>query len=289
MDYFYHILVLVCIYSVLAVSLDLLIGQTGILSLAHAAFCGFGAYTSALLAVEYGAPFLAGLALGMVIASLASLVISLCSIRLRLDYLAIATFSFQMIVFHCLNNWTELTRGPFGVSGIPEPSFFVSSLDENLMFLMLAAILAAMAQFVVWGISRSPYGRVLRAIRGDEWFAQAMGKNTRGFKVTVIAVSAALAASAGSVQAHYMTYIDPTSYTVMESILVASMVIIGGAGNPWGATLGALLLVCLPEALRFVGLPDSVAANVRQLIYGGALVVMLVTRPRGLFGRYVLK
>jgi branched-chain amino acid transport system permease protein len=117
-------------------------------------------------------------------------------------------------------------------------------------------------------------------------FAQAMGKNTLRFKVTAFAVSAVLAALAGSLYAHYVTYIDPTSFTVMESILVISMVIIDGTGSLWGPMIGAIVLVMLPEALRFLGLPSSVAANLRQIVYGVLLVVMMMIRPGGLMGRY---
>lgn len=286
MEYFLHILVLIGIYTILAVSLDLLAGHTGLLSIAHAAFYGLGAYTSALLAVHTGAPFLVGIVVGMAVAALVSLVVSLPSLRLHDDYFVIATFGFQMILFSVFNNWMDVTRGPLGIPGIPQPSFFGWILQSHIGFVVLAALLAAFSYVVVGRISTSPFGRVLRAIREDEVFAQALGKNTLRFKVTAFAVSAALAASAGSLYAHYITYIDPTSFTVMESILVISMVIIGGAGSPWGPLIGAVVLVTLPEALRFVGLPSSVAANLRQIFYGTLLVVMMMVRPRGLVGQY---
>lgn len=286
MEYLLHILVLIGIYTILAVSLDLLAGHTGLLSIAHAAFYGLGAYTSALLAVHMGAPFLVGILVGMAVAALVSLVVSLPSLRLHDDYFVIATFGFQMILFSVFNNWMDVTRGPLGIPGIPQPSIFGWTLQSHVGFVVLAAILATFAYVVVGRISTSPFGRVLRAIREDEVFAQALGKNTLRFKVIAFAVSAALAASAGSLYAHYITYIDPTSFTVMESILVISMVIIGGAGSPWGPLIGAVVLVVLPEALRFVGLPSSVAANLRQIFYGTLLVVMMMVRPRGLVGQY---
>jgi branched-chain amino acid transport system permease protein len=126
----------------------------------------------------------------------------------------------------------------------------------------------------------------MQSVGRKEVFAQAMGKNTLRFKVTAFAVSAVLAALAGSLYAHYVTYIDPTSFTVMESILVISMVIIDGTGSLWGPMIGAIVLVMLPEALRFLGLPSSVAANLRQIVYGVLLVVMMMIRPGGLMGRY---
>lgn len=286
MEYLIHILVLIGIYTTLSVSLDLLAGYTGLLSIAHAAFYGLGAYTSALLAVNLGAPFAAGLLAGVFVAVLVSFIVSLPSLRLHDDYFVIATFGFQMILFSLFNNWMDLTRGPLGIPGIPQPVLFGWVVQSHLGFLVLAAALAGFAYLVVDRIATSPFGRVLRAIREDEVFAKAMGKNILRFKVSAFAVSAALAASAGSLYAHYVTYIDPTSFTVMESILVISMVIIGGAGSRWGPVIGAVVLVLLPEALRFLGLPSGVAADLRQVIYGILLVLMMMFRPQGLVGRY---
>ena len=286
MDYVLHILILVSIFTILSISLDLLAGHAGLLSIAPAAFYGLGAYTSALFATRLGAPFVIGVLAGTAVAVLVSFVVSLPSLRLKDDYFVIATFGFQMILFSIFNNWMGLTRGPLGIPGIPQPVIFGWHVTSHLDFLILAAGFAAFAYFIVWRITSSPFGRVLHAIREDEVFAEAHGKNTLYFKVTAFAVSAALAASAGSLYAHYITYIDPTSFTVMESILIISMVIIGGAGSLWGPLLGAVVLVTLPEALRFVGLPSAVAANLRQIIYGSLLIIMMMFRPRGLVGKY---
>lgn len=286
MEYLFHILVLIGIYTILAVSLDLLAGHTGLLSIAHAAFYGLGAYTSALLAVHFGTPFLVGVLTGMAVAVLISLVVSLPSLRLYDDYFVIATFGFQMILFSIFNNWMDLTRGPLGIPGIPQPEIFGWTVQSHVGFVVLSAAFAITAYLVVGRLTTSPFGRVLRSIREDEVFAQSLGKNTLCFKVIAFAVSAALAALAGSLYAHYITYIDPTSFTVMESILVISMVVIGGAGSPWGPLIGAVVLVILPEALRFIGLPSAAAANLRQIFYGAVLVIMMMVRPRGLVGRY---
>jgi branched-chain amino acid transport system permease protein len=286
MDYLLHILVLVCIYATLTLSLDLLAGHTGLLSIAHAAFFGLGAYTSAILALRFGATFAMGVLMGMAVASVASLVASLPSQRLSDDYFVITTFGFQVIVSSVFNNWVGATRGPLGIPGIPPPTIFGWTFRTPFGFVVLAAALATLAYLVVDRVSTSPFGRVLRAIREDEVFAHSLGKNTHLFKVAVFALSAALAASAGSLYAHYIAYIDPTSFTVTESILVVSMVIIGGAGSRAGPVIGAAVLVILPEALRFIGLPGSAAANLRQIIYGTLLVIMLIVRPRGLVGKY---
>jgi branched-chain amino acid transport system permease protein len=286
MDYLLHILVLFAIYTILAASYDLLAGHSGLLSVAHAAFYGLGAYASALMAVDLGAPFLVGVLAGIAVAVVISFAISLPTLRLRGDYFVIATFGFQIILFSVLNNWIALTRGPLGIPGIPPPSILGLRIQSRVGFLLLALSFAAFAYFIVWRVSASPIGRVMHAVREDEVFAQSLGKNTVRFKMVAFAVSAALAASAGSLYAHYITYVDPTSFTVMESILIISMVIIGGAGSPWGPLLGAVVLVALPEALRVVGFPDAVAANLRQIVYGALLVIMMMFRPRGLVGRY---
>jgi branched-chain amino acid transport system permease protein len=231
-----------------------------------------------------GVTFLTGLACGVAVAVVASLAVSLPSLRLHEDLLAISTFGFQLILFNLFQNWVEVTRGPLGIAGIRPPSLFGWVADSPLKFLLLAASLAAIAYTVVLRLAGSPFGRVLRAIREDEVFAQTLGKNTVAFKVKAFAVSAALAAAAGSLYAHFAGYIDPSSFTVMESVLVISMVIVGGAGSRWGPLIGAAVLVTLPEALRFVGLPAATAANLRQLLYGALLVAMMLARPAGLAG-----
>ena len=286
MDYLLHILIVIALYSIVTLSLDLVWGHGGFLCIAHAGFYGLGAYASALLTTRAGMPFLVGVLVGMAVAILISFIISLPSLRLDGDHFVIATFGFQMILFSIFNNWMELTRGPLGIPGIPQPVIFEWHVDSHWEFLVLASIFAVFAYLVVWRLTSSPFGRVLHAIREDEVFAKAHGKNTLYFKVSAFAVSAALAAMAGSLYAHYITYIDPSSFTVMESILIISMVIVGGAGSAWGPLVGAMVLVMLPEALRFVGLPSTVAANVRQIIYGGLLIVMIMFRPRGLVGKY---
>lgn len=288
MNYLLHILILVGIYATLAYSLDLLVGHTGLLSLAQAAFYGLGAYVSGLLAVNFGAPFMVGALAGAASATMLSFLVSLPSLRLRGDYFIIATFGFQMIVFSIFSNWIEVTRGPLGIADIPPPAILGWSISTTSGVAALSCALAALACVLVSQVARSPFGRVLRAIREDEIFAEALGKSTFRFKILAFALSGGVAGCAGALYAHYFTYIDPTSFTAMESVLVLAMVIVGGAGSKWGPLLGAAMLVILPEALRFLGLPIGVASNLRQVFYGSLLVVMMVFRPQGLVGRYRL-
>lgn len=286
MEYIFHILILVCIYSVLAASLDLLAGHAGLISFSQAGFYGIGAYASAVTVVHFELPFLVGVLTGMVIAIVASLLVSLPSLRLHGDYFVIATFGLQIILHSLFVNWTGLTGGSLGLAGIPPPSVFGWTIQTSVHFVVLFATFGIMSFLVIFLLAQSPFGRVLHAIREDELLVQSLGKNSLLFKINACAVSAALASIAGSLYAHYAGYIDPSSFSATESILVISMVIIGGAGNPVGSLLGAILLIAIPELLRFVGLPATLAANLRQISYGVLIVVVLAVRPRGLVGKY---
>ncbi len=286
MIYLLHIFILIGIYIILSVSLNLLAGYTGILSMAHAAFFGVGAYVVALLALNVHTPFILNIFLAIIAAGAFGAIVGIPSLRIKDDYFIIATFAFQIITFSVLNNLVSFTGGPMGLPGIPQPVIFGLKFDNHWSFLILTTILAVFTYFIANRIVSSPYGRILKAIREDEVFTQSLGKNVAAFKVKIFMVSAALASIAGVLYATYITYIDPTSFTVNESVFIISIVIIGGAGNLKGSVVGAIVLVMLPELLRFIGLPNSVAANIRQMLYGGLLVVFMLWRPRGFIGEY---
>jgi branched-chain amino acid transport system permease protein len=286
MDYVLHILILIGIYVILSTSLNVIAGYTGLLSIAHAAFYGVGAYVAALMALNLHSPFLVNLVCAVVLSGLLGGLVGIPSLRIRDDYFVIATFAFQVITFSVLNNWVSLTGGPNGLPGIPQPTIVGLQVSSHVGFLILVGVFCALTLWVTQRIVRSPFGRVLKAIREDEVFAQAVGKNVAAYKVLVFVIGAGMAAVAGVMYAYYISFIDPTSFTVMESIFIISIVIIGGAGSLWGPVVGAVVLVVLPEVLRFVGLPSSVAANLRQIIYGGMLVAFMMWRPRGFLGEY---
>jgi branched-chain amino acid transport system permease protein len=286
MDYVLHICIIACIYGVLATSLNLVAGYTGMLSVAQAAFYGIGAYASALVSVNLEAPFLWGVLISAIIAGVLSLTVSLPAARLQHDYFAIATFGFQFIVWNLFNNWIPLTRGPMGITGIPRPRILGFTLETPMSFLILSGGMLLLAYMVSARIVQSPFGRLLTAIRDDETLVQMLGKSPALFKIKIFALSATMAGVAGAVYAHYFTYVSPGSFTVMESVLILSMVIIGGSGSMRGPILGAVALVTLPEILRFFGMPSNVAGTLRQVIYGSALVATALYRPQGLLGQY---
>jgi branched-chain amino acid transport system permease protein len=287
MEYLVHILVLVGIYAILGVSLNLVAGFTGLISVAHASFFGIGAYGLALMAMQTGAPFFIGLFVGVILASLLAALIAWLSLRIHDDYFVIATLAFQVLIFSALNNWVSLTRGPMGIAGIPSPSMLGVKVGPPADFAIVAWILVAAAILFSARLVQSGYGRVLKTIREDEILAQALGKNVVFYKVQIFAVAAAFAAIAGGLYASYMSFIDPTSFSLVESIFILAVVIVGGAGSLWGPILGAALLISLPEALRFFDLPTSAVANIRQMMYGALLVAFMFWRPQGFVGEDV--
>ena len=286
MEYVVHIIVITAIFCVLALSLDLLVGQLGMFSLCHAAFFGIGAYSSALLVERMGFPIWVSLLGALVVTGMLSLVIALPTAHLKEDLFAIATFGFQMIAYSLMINWKSVTGGPSGIGGI---SSFGSLLEGRGSRILAAAaiclVLAVVVLLIYRRITISQFGRVLRSIREDEVFTLASGKNVRSAKLQTFIFSAALAGLAGSVYSHYTTYISPSSFTIMDSILIISMIIIGGRGTMWGPVLGSAILMAFPELLRFLGISGSAAANVRQIIYGLLLVLVVIFRPHGLVGK----
>jgi branched-chain amino acid transport system permease protein len=284
MQYLIHIGILIGIYTILAASLNLVAGYMGLLSLAHGAFYGIGAYTMALMSIHLHAPFWISCISAILLAGSLGLLVGIPSLQTQGDYFAIATFGLQIITFNLFNNWIDVTRGPMGITNIPQPNILGWQFHSPLDFLALTIFVCTIVLLVIYRITNSPFGRLLKAIREDEIFAQSLGKNVFNIKLQTFVIASMMAAIAGSLYASYITFIDPTSFTVAESIFIVSIVIIGGAGNFWGSILGAILLVALPEALRFLGLPIVLAANFRQILYGVLLVSFMIWRPQGLLG-----
>jgi branched-chain amino acid transport system permease protein len=289
MDYILHIFVLIGIYSILSISLNLIVGYTGFLSITHAAFYGVGAYTVAIMALTLQSSFFINILGAIILSALLGALVGLPSLRLKGDYFVIACFAFQVIVFDILNNWTTLTHGPQGITGIPNPELFGLQISSHFAFFLLVFLFTCLIFLVSYRLVSSPFGRVLKAIREDEIFAESMGKNTAIYKVLIFAIAAGMAAVAGAMFSYYTSYISPSSFSVSESIFIISLVIVGGAGSLWGSVIGAIVLVTLPEFLRFVGLPVAIASNARQIIYGVLLVLFIMYRPHGLLGNFSLK
>ncbi|MCK4329649.1 branched-chain amino acid ABC transporter permease [candidate division WOR-3 bacterium] len=289
MEYLLHILVISGIYIILTLSLNLIVGYTGLPSMGHAAFSCIGAYVSSLLALNFGISPWIGIVVGACAGAFLGIIIGYPSLRLKGDYLALTTFGLGVIVYSIAKNWVSLTRGPMGLPGIPQFSIFGYQLSEIWSYLILVGLFVAFTIFVIRRVVNSPFGRVLRSVREDEIASEALGKDTGKHKLLVFIIGAFFAAIAGSLYAHYITFIDPSSFTVMESITILLMVIFGGMGSIPGSILGAIILVVFPELLRFLGMPSSIAAQTRQMIYGLLLILLMIRRPQGLIGRYRFK
>lgn len=290
MDYILHLIILINIYVIITTSTNLMVGLVNMLSLGQAAFYGIGAYLSVLALMVFNWPLIPALLFAMAGTGLLSLLIAFPSLRLKGDYFVLATLGFQLIVFTVLYNWISVTRGPFGIPGIPSPQLFGAIQISGLWsYLALSSVLVVLVVFLFHHLIYSPFGRALRGVRDDELSMKALGKNVTAFKIQAFAISSAFMAIAGFLYATYVSYIDPTSFNLDESIFILSAVIVGGLGNVRGPIVGALLVILLPEALRFVGLPDSTAANLRQIIYGLALILLMRYRPQGLAGTYTIK
>ncbi|MCX6844286.1 MAG: branched-chain amino acid ABC transporter permease [candidate division WOR-3 bacterium] len=286
MEYVLHVLVIAGIYVILAESLNLVVGFAGIPAMGHAAFSCIGAYTSALLALRFGvSPFL-GMFAGAAAGGVLGLIVAYPALRLKGDYLALATFGAGVIVYNVAKNWMGLTRGPMGLPGIP--TFRLGGLEVNSpwSYLVLVSVVAVLVVWACRNITSSTFGRNLTSVREDEIAAIALGKNTARLKLIAFVAGAFFAGIAGSLYAHYITFIDPSSFTMMESITILLMVIFGGMGSIAGSVVGAFVLVLLPELLRFVGLPSSVAGPLRQMMYGLLLVLLMLWRPQGILGKY---
>ncbi len=288
MEYLIHIAIIIGIYSMLAMSLNLVVGFTGLLSITQAAFYGIGAYVTAILLTSFGINFFLALIAGIIITGIISLAIGYVLSKFNGDYFALGSFGFNIIVYSIFLNWQSLTRGPLGIPGIAKPTLFGLDFSENNYFLILVIICAILVYFLSEFITKSSFGRVLKAIREDEKAIQVFGYNTLFFKLTIFVIGAMIASVAGAFYASYITYVDPTSFALSESIFILAIIILGGLANNKGAVIGAVCLVILPEILRFVGFPSDIAAQMRQVTYGLILVLLMLYRPQGLMGEYKL-
>ncbi len=276
-NYYIDILTITGIYTILALGLNIVVGLAGLLDLGYVAFYAIGAYSYGILNTEFGVPFWPALMIGAILSAFAGMLLGMITLRLRGDYLAIVTLGFLMIVHLILNNWDSLTRGPNGILGIKAPSIGRFVFSEPIHFYYLILALSIFAIFVINRINNSRIGRAWIAIREDEIAASAMGINITTMKILAFTLGASWAGIAGVFFAGRYAFISPESFTFLETVLVLSMVVMGGMGSIPGVIIGAALLIILPEVFR--GLQDF-----RMLAFGGAMVLMMLFRPQGLIG-----
>jgi branched-chain amino acid transport system permease protein len=277
-NYYRHLLIISLVYLVLSTSLNLIMGYTGQLALGHAAFYGIGAYTFTLLVMKTSTPYWISFIAGGILSALAAAFLGVIVLRLRGHYLAILTLAFGEIVRIVLYNWVGLTRGPMGLTDIPEPRIFSYQFKGLLSYYYLMLFIAVVSYLVFWRLIKSRQGRAFIAIREEETAAKAMGVNTTWMKILSFVVGCFFAGIAGSFIATYIKYIHPDNFTAWGSLILNAMVVIGGEGSMVGAAIGAVLLTAVPEILRF-------GQQYRMVIYAIALMGSIILWPYGIVGR----
>jgi branched-chain amino acid transport system permease protein len=274
----YHLMVLnvAALNILVVVGLNLLIGYAGQISLGHAAFFGLGAYISAVLTTTYGFPIWPTILLAMVITGMVAFAIGIPTLKLEGHYLVMATLGFNVIVYIVMIQLEPVTGGPSGFSGIPrlQAAGFIFDSDRKIYFLLWAVSIGSF--LLSLNLIHSRVGRAMAALSQNEIAARCTGIDTERYKVKIFVLSAVLASLAGSLYAHYLTFISPGTFSFFYSLQVVTMVLVGGMGSLWGSVFGALLLTLLPEALHAV-------KEYNVLIYGLILMVALVFFPQGLF------
>jgi branched-chain amino acid transport system permease protein len=295
-NYVLHFLIYFAIYAILALSLNLAVGYCGKLTLAHATYFAIGSYAYALITLRLGWGFLEATLLGVALAIVLSLVVSLPAPYFGTDSFVLLSLAVQVLFYSLFYNWASpgkeigtlanLTNGSYGIAGVPGPLLFGHRVDGIAGSTATALILAAFCAFLAWLLVNSPWGRLLKCMRDDEAATRALGKNIRLANVQTFAFACGLAALAGVLYASYVGYIDPSSADIDQSILMLAMVLVGGSGSFAGPLLGAGILLAIPEILRFAHLSDAIVANLRLMFYGLLLAFLMHVRPQGIAGKF---
>lgn len=278
-EYFLHVAIMTLIYCIFASSLNIIL-MTGQISIAHAAFYGIGAYTSTLLVKELGFNFWLALPLSGLSAMISGLFIGWITLRLKSHYFAICTFAFGELVVMVMDNCEGLTHGPIGIRGIPEidPLFFIQFQSRtNIYYLILITLI--LITFLFFRLSYSRVGRALIALREDDEFARAIGINIMKYKLIAFLVGTSFAGIAGSFYAHYIKFISPHAFSVMQSINLLIVLLIGGFGYLAGPIVGAIFNQLIPEMLHAV-------SEYRMIVYGIITVLVIIYMPMGIVGLY---
>ena len=284
MDFFLSYLALAEIYVLLGLSTNLLVGIAGIFSVSQAAVFGVGAYVVAQSLMTGTMGFVPAMAVAALVCVALNVLVTLPSLRVAGDYFVVTSFGIQLLATAVFVNWTHGTGGANGLPGIPPPDLFGHPLDDNAQFAALTTAGMGLGCLAFWLIMRAPFGRLLRAIREDESAVAAAGKGVLRAKVSAAALAGAFAGCAGGLYATFLSFSDPVSFDLDASILLLTMVVVGGARTLAGSIIGPFLLLALPQVLTFIDIPTTVAAAARQLLYGVLLIAFMLFRPQGLAG-----
>ncbi|MGN6388321.1 MAG: branched-chain amino acid ABC transporter ATP-binding protein/permease [Burkholderiaceae bacterium] len=275
--YFLNIFMQVATYGVAVLGMTVVLGYTGQINLAQGAFFGMGAYAVALCTTDLGLSFWVALPIGIVVAGVAGFVLGLTTLRLGGHYLAMITISFQEIFDLVMVNWAGVTHGPDGVAGIARPSLFGFQLADDRAYLLFCAAVLYLMVALVWWLPKTRLGRAMRAVRENEMAAEVAGIPTLMTKVAAFTLCAALAGIGGALYAAGFAYVSPDNFSFKTSIDFLTMALLGGAQSPFGSVLGTVLLILLPEWLRFL-------KEIYLAVYGLAVILIMVFMPEGMWG-----
>lgn len=289
MGYIVTLLTIICIYTILTASMDLILGYAGLFSFVHAALCGIGSYAAAVLMVKLGWSLLPAFGAALIVTMIAGLATAAITVRLEGHYFILGTFCVANVVESLMENWTSVTNGTSGLYGIPVTRLFGWTIGAGIPFLLFCAVLTGIALAIKWLLVSAPFGITLQAIRDDEVVASVLGNNVRRVRIVVFVIGAAMTALAGVLLACYLRFLDPTSFSFSFTILIWAALFVGGSVGTLGTIVGPAILVLFPEALRFVGLSGPHVANVQQALYGFLLVLLMMFRPQGFFGRHSMR
>lgn len=278
-DYYLHIFILSGIFILLVLGMNLLMGYTGLIQVGHAAFFGIGAYIAALGSKHFHTFFWINLPISGVLTAFTGFILGIITIRMGGVYLAICTFGFNIIVSELLGNLRAITGGHLGVIGIPSPHIPVINFtfSSKISYYYLIVLIVLLNILVFNRLINGKTGRALMAIREDEIAAEANGVNILYYKILSFSIAAFMAGEAGAFYAHYINFISPETFGIMQSVYILAMAIIGGLGSIIGSIVGAILLSFLPELLRIVG-------EFRMIVYGLLLLLTILFFPGGIAG-----
>lgn len=272
--YYLNVVNIIGLNTLIVVGLNLLIGYAGQISLGHAAFYGLGAYLSGILTVTYHFSPWTAMALALLATGLVALLIGMPTLKLHGHYLVMATLGFNIIVNIIMIQWDAVTGGPSGFPGIPQLKIGALTFDTDFRMYYLIWFFAFMGILLALNLVNSRVGRGLRALHGSEVAAAALGVKTEVYKVKVFVLSALYASLAGSLYAHYLTFISPKTFDIFFSVELVTMVIVGGMGNIWGTLFGTVFITPLPSILHFFD-------EYKDVFYGLILTLILIFLPEG--------
>lgn len=284
-NYLFHLIIIFSIYSILVLATNFSLGFGGLFNLAFPGLALLGGYVSALLTLKTNIPFESSFLVSLIVGYIIGWIISKVTAKIKGDYLALVTFGFTFVVFTIALNWDDLTRGPLGLPGIMKPKFFVFNVKSLSQFLVFYALIGLIIYLFFEKLINSPLGRAIQAFRDDELALSVLGRDIQKIKSLILGLCGLFASLAGTLYVHYINYLDPYSFGLGDLMFLLSAVFLGGLASNKGAFVGTLILIFVPEFLRFLPIPSSLIGPLRQIIYALIIISILWFKPKGIFGK----